>query len=177
MADWVGRDVQAKLEAGGVTQSTIDSVIHALTGNYGPFLATSYSGGFGSQNYTNFPTQQDAVDWVAGKTSLERAPGGFLGRKKYPDGLTAIIGKYGAGNDAIRDKAKGLFNKLTPQQRAFAMFAMGYDKGSFTYNLKEYSKELEDLIARASGETVSSVIPYLEWAAKVPKAPTSGVRY
>jgi hypothetical protein len=179
MAEWMTADIQSKLEAGGVQQSTIDSIIHSLTGSYGPMLATEYSGGYGSQHYRNFPTQQDAVDWLAGRSELERAPGGAMGMKRYPEILEAVIAKYGAGNDAIRDTAQGLFNKLKLHQKALitAVLGLGGSNSSFQYGAKAMAQEVEDMIGRSSGDVVQQLMPFLEWAAKVPKPPEGGIRY
>jgi hypothetical protein len=171
MNEWIKSDTQSKLEAGGVAQRTIDNFIRSLTDDYGPMRATSYSGGYGSNNYRNFEDQQAAVDWLAGKTSLEQAPGGALGMKRYTKIHEAIITKYGAGNDAIRDKAKGLANKMKPHQKALALMVIGVDKGSFPYKQMEYVKDLDDRIARSGGDVLQALIPFLEWALKVPVPP------
>jgi hypothetical protein len=173
MNDWITADTQSKLEAGGCDQQTIDGFIDGLTGSYGAMLATTYSGGYGSQNYANFETQQDAVDWLAGKSKLERAPSSALGMKRYTDIHPAVIAKYGAGNDAIKDKARGMFNKLKPYQKAFVAVVTGWTRGSGTwqYSQDDYAKEIAEVIERSSGDVVTQLIPYIEWAAKVPAPP------
>jgi len=172
LVEWVTRDLQTKLEAGGVPQQNIDSLISGLTGRYGPFLETTFSGGIGSQNYRNFPTQQDAVEWLAGRTELDRPPGGTLGHARYPDIIEAWIERYGAGNDAVRDKARGLANKLKPYQKALALMVMGVDQGSFRYNKNKYAQELDDIISRSGGEVIKQVIGFLEWAKTVSEPPS-----
>lgn len=168
LAEWATRDAQTKLEAGGVPQDIINSALQSLTGSYGPFLGTVWSGGYTAQNYKSFATQQEAVDWLAGKTELADAPGGALGFKRYPDILKAFIDKYGAGNEAVRDKVRAQWNKLKKHQKLIAAAVVK------SVNLRYPKGEVKDLaenLDKISGETAQRMLPVLEWAAKVPMWP------
>lgn len=169
LEDWMVRDIQSKLEAGGVPQKIIDTAIQSLTGNNGPLFVTTWSGGYTAHKYRNFATQQDAVDWLAGKTEVEAA-GGSLGHNKYPSILEAYISKYGAGNDAIRDKVRAQWNKLLKHQKAMATV---FVKSGVSLQSPAAVKELETSIETMNGELAQRFLPVLEWAAKVPMWPTN----
>jgi hypothetical protein len=170
LTEWAKIDIQETLEAAGVPQNMINDAIESIAGyNYGVINGTSFSKGYTAQNYQNFATQQEAVDWLAGKARAEYVSGTW-GMDRYPDILQAYIERYGAGNDAARNKAQGEWNKLKQHQKALTVALLGYQRASIRY-ADASIKEMESDFDTMSGERAQKVLKAIQWASKVPMWP------
>ena len=168
LAEWLKADVQTKLGNGGVPQNIIDSAIDTITSSYpasGPLWSRVRRN---PKKFRYFKTQQEAVDWIAGKHILDTQSVWA----SYPKYMNSLINNYGSAGDTLRDKAKANFNVLKPHQKAFAAAWLGYGGDTtIRHNIKELSDQLEDVIKGTSIKTLDKILPVLEWAAKVPKPP------
>ena len=164
--DWMRSDIQTKLENGGVDQSIIDNVIDRVAGGQYDTSGPLWSKDWSTKKYTYFGTQKEIVDWISGSYQIS-APASWT---SYPKYLANIVSKYGSAGDVVRDKAKSIFNKLKPHQRALAASYMGHP-GSVRRHKKELSDKLSKQIKQASEDQLNSIVLVLEWASKIPMPP------
>ena len=158
--EWVKADAQEKLEAAGVPQARIDSMIRAV----GP-MGIGYEG-WGGQKFQYFESQQEVIDFLNGRFDADI--GGTGGMKNYPDVLNYWIEKWGGGNNAYRDKVKGLLNKMSPAQKALAHYF--YLDGSWP---GDRAKKLMETLESASGDDLQKWITLMEAVLKMGKLPKS----
>ena len=166
---WINADIQTRFENGGVPQRTIDQYMDA-------FEHVLFREDWSTKKFYYFETQQEIVDWIAGRFKPPFESEKYL--INYSKYLDEAVAKYGqAGNSAIRDKAKAIWNKLKPGQQYLAgvlIFGQHYDAGGIAKKTKDF---VEVYIENASKEFIESVLPALEWASKASSPPSINVRW
>lgn len=172
-SDWIKADIQTKLENAGCPQSAIDNVIESIVGfRYGIMWSTE-SWGKNEGKYKNFATTEEIKDWLRGKPYKVNnfgEPARMKGYESYDKGLQEDIKAYGqAGSSAVRDKAKSAYNKCKKWQVQIAQQVGMYP--SARRNSYGDVREVEAAINEYPADRVEKMIPWLEWAAKLPQPP------
>ena len=155
--DWMSADVQAKMEQAGVPQKKIQDML-----SFNGIPRTITWGGFDDIS------QEDLIGWLEGKWTPSGNIG-YGGARTYPQVIKHMEAQYGGASSAARDQALSIANKLSKDQKAVACAAMFYNvEISSTVNRSDAARRLMKELDERSGDTVSEMLPILQWAAKCP---------
>jgi hypothetical protein len=167
--NWIKGDIQTRMENAGVPQKTISQYV-------GSFEGVLLDQEFRTKKFTYFETQQEVVDWIAGKFKPPFITEKYLiDYNKYVDDAAARYGQ--ADNRAIRDKALSAWNKLKPGQQylaGFLIFGRYHSEKDIRGKIKNFA---DAYIENQSKKFIESVLPAIEWASKAPEPPRLNVAW
>jgi len=157
--DWMRADIQAKMEQAGVPQKKIQDMIS--------YDSSSLPRTIGWRQFDDI-SQEDLIGWLEGKWTPS-GPVGYGSARTYPQIIKQMGAQYGGASSAARDQALSISNKLSTDQKALACAAMFYDvEINGTQARSDAARRLMKELDERSGDTVSSMLPILQWAAKCP---------